>query len=169
VAQFDVGLRQCGLTPFSHRSLRRQCDAPATSETALRIAQCDVGLVSCAFAGVRLSVHHDVHHVGNNTTTTTSRDGEGQVVRERRSAATLRPPGRSLTMKCRSSTPASRAESCSDGGASSDRGEGTALFSSIDSPSSTSSRKCAHVTMIATPAYYHADIVVATEYRFTQP
>src|SRR2546428_9793797 len=51
VAQFDVGLRQCGLRPFSHPVV---CDVNGDGACnigdALRIAQCDVGLVSCAFA-----------------------------------------------------------------------------------------------------------------------
>ena len=50
VAQFDVGLRHCGLTPFSHPVV---CDVNGDGACnigdALRIAQCDVGLVSCAF------------------------------------------------------------------------------------------------------------------------
>ena len=53
VAQFEVGLRQCGLTPFSHPVV---CDVNGDGACnigdALHIAQCDVGLVSCAFACV---------------------------------------------------------------------------------------------------------------------
>src|SRR5438128_915388 len=50
VAQFDVGLRQCGVAPFIHPVV---CDVNGDGACnigdALRIAQCDVGLISCAF------------------------------------------------------------------------------------------------------------------------
>jgi len=50
VAQFDVGLRQCGVAPFSHPAV---CDVNQDGACnigdALRMAQCDVGLISCAF------------------------------------------------------------------------------------------------------------------------
>jgi len=50
VAQFDVGLRQCGVAPFSHPEV---CDVNRDGACnigdALRMAQCDVGLISCAF------------------------------------------------------------------------------------------------------------------------
>src|SRR5947199_7748134 len=50
VAQFDVGLRQCGVAPFIHPEV---CDVNGDGACnigdALRMAQCDVGLISCAF------------------------------------------------------------------------------------------------------------------------
>ena len=49
-AQFDVGLRQCGVAPFSQPTL---CDVNGDGACnigdALKMAQCDVGLISCAF------------------------------------------------------------------------------------------------------------------------
>ena len=50
VAQFDVGLRQCGQAPFLHPELCNvNHDSVCDIGDALKIAQCDVGLVSCAF------------------------------------------------------------------------------------------------------------------------
>src|SRR2546422_6213922 len=50
VAQFDVGLRQCGVAPFIHPEV---CDVNGDGACnigdALRMAQCDVGLISFAF------------------------------------------------------------------------------------------------------------------------
>ena len=50
IAQFDVGLRQCGAAPFSQPAV---CDVNGDGACnigdALRTAQCDVGLISCAF------------------------------------------------------------------------------------------------------------------------
>ena len=50
VAQFDVGLRHCGVVPFIHPEV---CDVNSDGACnigdALRMAQCDVGLISCAF------------------------------------------------------------------------------------------------------------------------
>jgi hypothetical protein len=50
VAQYDVGLRRCGETPFSHPE---RCDVNRDGGCnigdALRMAQCDVGVVSCTF------------------------------------------------------------------------------------------------------------------------
>jgi len=50
VAQFDVGVRQCRVAPFSHPEV---CDVNRDGACnigdALRIAQCDVGLIPCAF------------------------------------------------------------------------------------------------------------------------
>src|SRR5207253_2901080 len=50
VAQYDVGLRTCGVAPFSHPEV---CDvngdAACDIGDALRMAQCDVGLIGCAF------------------------------------------------------------------------------------------------------------------------
>ena len=50
VAQFDVGLRQCGVAPFIHPEV---CDVNGDGACnigdALKMAQCDVGLTSCAF------------------------------------------------------------------------------------------------------------------------
>ena len=50
VAQFTVGLRMCGVAPFSNPSL---CDINLDNTCnigdALRMAQCDVGLIGCAF------------------------------------------------------------------------------------------------------------------------
>src|SRR6266403_181411 len=49
-AQYDVGLRTCGLAPFSHPEV---CDvnhdAGCNIGDALKMAQCDVGLISCTF------------------------------------------------------------------------------------------------------------------------
>jgi len=49
-AQYDVGLRTCGLAPFSHPEV---CDVnhdgACNIGDALKMAQCDVGLISCAF------------------------------------------------------------------------------------------------------------------------
>jgi CSLREA domain-containing protein len=50
VAQYDVGLRTCGQSPFGHPE---RCDVNRDGGCnigdALRMAQCDVGLVSCNF------------------------------------------------------------------------------------------------------------------------
>ena len=50
VAQYDVGLRGCGLAPFSHAE---RCDinhdGGCNIGDALQMAQCDVGLISCSF------------------------------------------------------------------------------------------------------------------------
>ena len=50
VAQFDVGMRQCGQAPFGHPQV---CDLNQDNACnigdALRMAQCDVGLIGCAF------------------------------------------------------------------------------------------------------------------------
>ena len=50
MAQFDVGLRQCGMAPFSQPTV---CDvngdAACNIGDALKMAQCDVGLIGCAF------------------------------------------------------------------------------------------------------------------------
>src|SRR5256712_5381503 len=50
VAQYYVGLRTCGVAPFSHPEV---CDvngdAACDIGDALRMAQCDVRLISCAF------------------------------------------------------------------------------------------------------------------------
>jgi CSLREA domain-containing protein len=50
VAQYDVGLRTCGQSPFSHPD---RCDVNRDGGCnigdALRIAQCEVGLISCNF------------------------------------------------------------------------------------------------------------------------
>ena len=49
-AQYDVRLRTCGQSPFSHPEV---CDVNGDGACdvgdALRMAQCDVGLISCAF------------------------------------------------------------------------------------------------------------------------
>jgi len=51
VAQYDVGLRQCGVAPFSRADL---CDVNPDGACnvgdSLKLAQCDVGLISCGFA-----------------------------------------------------------------------------------------------------------------------
>ena len=48
VAQFDVGLRQCGVAPFAHPEV---CDVNSDGACnigdALRLAQCSAGLVGC--------------------------------------------------------------------------------------------------------------------------
>ncbi len=50
VAQYDVGLRTCGQTPFSHpEACDVNGDGACNIGDALRMAQCDVGLISCAF------------------------------------------------------------------------------------------------------------------------
>jgi len=50
MAQFDVGLRQCGMAPFSQPTV---CDVNGDGACnigdALKMAQCDVGLIGCAF------------------------------------------------------------------------------------------------------------------------
>jgi len=50
VAQYTVGLRQCGVAPLSNPMV---CDVNLDSACnigdALRMAQCDVGLISCTF------------------------------------------------------------------------------------------------------------------------
>ena len=50
VAQFDVGLRRCGVAPFTHPEV---CDVNGDGSCnigdTLRLAQCDVGLVGCTF------------------------------------------------------------------------------------------------------------------------
>jgi len=50
VAQYDVGLRQCGVAPFSQAA---ECDVNGDGACnigdALRLAQCNVGLNGCAF------------------------------------------------------------------------------------------------------------------------
>ena len=50
IAQYDVGLRICGQTPFTQPEV---CDVSNDGSCnigdTLRLAQCDVGLVSCAF------------------------------------------------------------------------------------------------------------------------
>src|SRR2546422_4028808 len=50
IAQFDVGLRQCGVAAFSQPA---ECDVNRDGACnigdALKMAQCDVGLISCAF------------------------------------------------------------------------------------------------------------------------
>ena len=49
-AQYDVGLRTCGLAPFSHPEVCNvNHDAACNIGDALKMAQCDVGLISCAF------------------------------------------------------------------------------------------------------------------------
>jgi hypothetical protein len=51
VAQFDVGLRQCGVAPFTHpEPCDVNQDGACNIGDALRMAQCDVGLVSCLFS-----------------------------------------------------------------------------------------------------------------------
>jgi hypothetical protein len=49
-SQYEVGLRTCGLAPFTHPEV---CDinrdGGCNIGDALRMAQCDVGLISCAF------------------------------------------------------------------------------------------------------------------------
>ena len=51
VAQFSVGLRQCGVAPFSQpTACNVNGDSACDIGDALRMAQCDVGLVSCAFS-----------------------------------------------------------------------------------------------------------------------
>src|SRR5438034_495455 len=56
VAQYDVGLRQCGQPPFTNPA---KCDvnqdASCTIGDALRMAQCDVGIVSCTFGCLPLA------------------------------------------------------------------------------------------------------------------
>src|SRR5947209_19830698 len=50
VAQYDVGLRTCGVAPFSHpEACDVNGDAACDIGDALRMAQCDVGLIGCAF------------------------------------------------------------------------------------------------------------------------
>src|SRR5947199_15651 len=50
VAQYDVGLRTCGVAPFSHpEACDVNGDGACNIGDALKIAQCDVGLISCAF------------------------------------------------------------------------------------------------------------------------
>ncbi len=50
VAQFDVGLRECGIAPFTNPSACDvNLDGACNIGDALRMAQCDVGLISCAF------------------------------------------------------------------------------------------------------------------------
>jgi len=50
VSQYDVRLRQCGQSPFTHAE---RCDVNRDNACdigdALRMAQCDVGLISCTF------------------------------------------------------------------------------------------------------------------------
>ena len=50
IAQFDVGLRQCGVAAFSQPA---ECDVNRDGACnigdALKMAQCDVGLIGCAF------------------------------------------------------------------------------------------------------------------------
>ena len=50
VSQFDVGLRRCGVAPFTHPEV---CDVNGDGSCnigdTLRLAQCDVGLVGCTF------------------------------------------------------------------------------------------------------------------------
>src|SRR5262249_38089840 len=56
VAQFDVGLRQCQVAPFTHPEV---CDVNRDGACnigdALRMAQCDVGLTSCGFTCARFT------------------------------------------------------------------------------------------------------------------
>lgn len=50
VAQFDVGMRQCGQAPFGHpQACDLNQDNACNIGDALRMAQCDVGLIGCAF------------------------------------------------------------------------------------------------------------------------
>src|SRR3989441_248193 len=72
VAQFDVGLRQCGVAPFIHPEV---CDVNGDGACnigdALRMAQCDVGLISCAFT-CGASTCPSTTSTTTSTTTTTS-------------------------------------------------------------------------------------------------
>ena len=51
VAQYNVGLRTCGVAPFNHPEV---CDVNRDNGCnigdALRMAQCEVGLISCTFS-----------------------------------------------------------------------------------------------------------------------
>jgi hypothetical protein len=83
VAQFDVGLRQCGVAPFSHPDV---CDVNGDGACnigdALRIAQCDVGLISCAFTCRPFTCPTTTTTTTSSTTTTTLRfmdNGDGTV------------------------------------------------------------------------------------------
>jgi hypothetical protein len=50
VAQYDASLRVCGQAPFSHA---QRCDVNNDGfcdiGDALKLAQCDAGLISCSF------------------------------------------------------------------------------------------------------------------------
>jgi hypothetical protein len=50
VAQYDAALRTCGQSPFTHP---QRCDVNQYGlcdiGDALKISQCDVGLISCSF------------------------------------------------------------------------------------------------------------------------
>jgi hypothetical protein len=50
VAQYTVGLRQCGVAPLSNPLVCDvNLDGACNIGDALRMAQCDVGLISCGF------------------------------------------------------------------------------------------------------------------------
>src|SRR2546428_11195283 len=73
VAQFDVGLRQCGVAPFIHPEV---CDVNGDGACnigdALRMAQCDVGLISCAFTCGAFTCPSTTSTTTSTTTTTST-------------------------------------------------------------------------------------------------
>src|SRR5438552_7824960 len=73
VAQFDVGLRQCGVAPFIHPEV---CDVNGDGACnigdALRMAQCDVGLISCAFTCGAFTCPSTTSTTTSTATTTSS-------------------------------------------------------------------------------------------------
>src|SRR3989449_4326721 len=73
VAQFDVGLRHCGVVPFIHPEV---CDVNGDGACnigdALRMAQCDVGLISCAFTCGAFTCPSTTSTTTNTATTTST-------------------------------------------------------------------------------------------------
>src|SRR5438132_5856072 len=73
VAQFDAGLRHCGVAPFIHPEV---CDVNGDGACnigdALRMAQCDVALISCAFTCGALTCPSTTSTTTSTSTTTTS-------------------------------------------------------------------------------------------------
>src|SRR2546428_9227739 len=73
VAQFDVGLRHCGVVPFIHPEV---CDVNGDGACnigdALRMAQCDVGLISCAFTCGAFTCPSTTSTTTSTTTTTST-------------------------------------------------------------------------------------------------
>src|SRR5882724_8335024 len=73
VAQYDVGLRTCGVAPFSHpEACDVNGDGACNIGDALKIAQCDVGLISCAFTCGSFACLSPTTTTTTETTTTTS-------------------------------------------------------------------------------------------------
>src|SRR5256712_906688 len=73
VAQFDVGLRQCGVAPFIHPEV---CDVNGDGGChigdAPRMAQCDAGLISCAVTCGAFTCPSTTSTTTSTTTTTST-------------------------------------------------------------------------------------------------